>query len=68
MHINKPFIKKNECGSEIIRGSNLCKPHSSHEKDIQTSGANVNKVLLPHSKSLKMRHKRGYFSCRKHLK
>jgi len=52
MHINKPNIKKNECGNETTMGPSLQKPHSSHEKDIQTSGGNVNKVLPPHSKSL----------------
>ncbi len=52
MHINKPNIKENECRSESTTGPCLRKPHSTHKNDIQTSNGNVNKVLLPLSKSL----------------
>jgi hypothetical protein len=46
MHTIEPNIKKNECGRKTMMGQNLRKSHSSHEKDIQTHGGNVNKVLF----------------------
>jgi hypothetical protein len=52
MHTIEPNIKKNECGRKTMMGQNLRKSHSSHEKDIQTNPGNVNKALLPLSKSL----------------
>jgi hypothetical protein len=60
MHTNKSNIKKNALflgfpSRWLKQDRNGGKPIitlSIHENDIQTGGGNVNKVLLPHRKSL----------------